>query len=216
MKLSLRALSMLACMSVLLAVAGTAYADPVATGSVWQNASFFPNPLPANTSGLGTPAATFDVNGINFNSNGSTDYTIGSFLTSGGNTVSNASGLSAISTNTMNDTVFEFKGFTELIGGQTYEVTHDDGAILYLDGSSTDVLGAGSGNPTSAEASTFSVGTTGLYSFDLLYAEVNGAPAVLTTDMTLASAPTPEPSSFILLGSGLLAAAGAIRRRLAV
>lgn len=216
MKLSLRALSLLACMSVLLAVGGTAYADPVATGSVWQNASFFPNPLPATTSGLGTPAATFDVNGINFNSNGSTDYTIGSFLTSGGNTVSNASGLSGISTNTLNDTIFEFKGFTELTAGQTYEVTHDDGAILYFDGSSTNVLGASSGNPTSAEASSFSVGTTGLYSFDLLYAEVNGAPAVLTTDMTLASAPTPEPSSFILLGSGLLAAAGAIRRRLAV
>jgi hypothetical protein len=215
MKFSIRALSMISCMSALLAVGGTAYADPVATGAVWQNASSFPNPLPPNTSGLGSPAATFDVNGINFNSNGSTDYTIGSFLTSGGNTVSNASGLSAISGNTMNDTVFEFKGFTDLIAGQTYEVTHDDGAILYLDGSSTNVLGVNSGNPTSAEESTFTVGTTGLYSFDLLYAEVNGAPAVLTSDLALASAPTPEPSSFILLGSGLLAAAGVVRRRLA-
>jgi PEP-CTERM motif len=214
MKFSIRALSMISGMSTLLAVAGTAYADPVATGAVWQNASFYPNPLPANSSGLGAPAATFDVNGFNFNSNGSTDYKIGSFLTSGGNTVSNGSGLSGISGNTLNNTVFEFKGSTNLIAGQTYEVTHDDGAILYLDGSSTNVLGANSGNPTVADESTFTVGTTGLYSFDLLYAEVNGAPAVLTSDMTLASAATPEPSSFILLGSGLLAAVGVVRRRL--
>jgi hypothetical protein len=210
MKISVRAFSLVSCMATLLAV-GTAYADPVATGTVFENATSYPNSLPLTTAGL-TPSGTFDVNGFNFNSNNtSTGYTIGGFLTSGGNVVTNpSSSFTAITGDTLNNSVYEFTGYTDLVGGQTYEVTHDDGAILYLNGS----LAFNSGSPTVAEASTFSVATTGLYSFDLLYAEVNGPPAVLTADFSLAQ--TPEPSSFVLLGSGLLAAAGMVRRRMAL
>jgi hypothetical protein len=209
MLFKLRALGLTSSLALVMSLAGTAHADAVASGSVWENQPAYPASLPQNTSLLGTPAATFDVNGINFNSGSTSDgYTIGGFLTSGGNTVTNASGLSAISTDTLNNTIFEFTGDTSLVAGQTYEVTHDDGAILYVNG--VEVIN--SGGPTSQDVSTFIASATGTFSFDLLYAEVNGAPGVLTSDLPLAA--TPEPGSFILLGTGLLTAAGAMRRKL--
>jgi len=211
MKLNLRTLLAIPCLAAFLAVAGSAHASTF-TGSVWQNQAPFPASLPANTSGLGAPAATFDISGINFNSNGSTDYTIGSFLTSGGNSVTNQSaGFAGLSGNTLNNTIFEFTGFTDLVAGQTYNVIHDDGAILYINGVA--VINAGA--PTAAETSTFVAAATGTFSVDLLYAEVNGAPAVLTSNL-VAATPTPEPSSIILLGSGLIGVAGLVRRRMGV
>jgi hypothetical protein len=209
MKLKTRFLLAIPCLAAFLAVTGAAHASTF-TGSVWENATAYPNSLPLNTSGLGTPSATFNVDGINYNSSNTGDgYTVGGFLTSGGNIVTNASGLAAISGDTLNNTIFEFTGFTNLVAGQTYSVTHDDGAILYIDGVA--VINAGA--PTSAELSSFVASATGTFSVDLLYAEVNGAPGVLTSDLV---ATTPEPSSFILLGSGLIGVAGLVRRRMGV
>ena len=210
MKLNTRILLAIPCLAAFLAVTGAAHASTF-TGSVWEGATSFPSSLPANTAGLGTPSATFEINGINFNSNnGAGDYTIGGFLTSGGNTVSNpSSSFAGISGDSLNNTIFEFTGYTDLVAGQTYTVTHDDGAILYIDGVA--VINAGA--PTSQEVSSFVAANTGTFSVDLLYAEVNGAPGVLTSSLVAA---TPEPSSFILLGSGLIGVAGLVRRRMGV
>jgi hypothetical protein len=46
------------------------------------------------------------------------------------------------------------------------------------------------------------------------YTEINGAPAVLDAPFAAVPAQTPEPSSIVLLGSGLLAAVGIVRRRI--
>lgn len=209
MKLKTRILLAIPCLAAFLAVTGAAHASTF-NGSVWQNATSYPNSLPATTAGLGAPSATFNVDSVNFNSNGSADYTIGSFLTSEGSTVSNKSAsFAGLAGNTLNNTVFEFTGYTNLVAGQTYSVTHDDGAILYINGVA--VINAGA--PTSAEVSSFVASATGTFSVDLLYAEVNGAPAVLTSNLV---ATTPEPNSFILLGSGLIGVAGLVRRRMGV
>jgi hypothetical protein len=210
--LSLRIMS-LACVAALIAAAGTAHADNIVSGTVWQNQAPFVNLTTPLAPPVGAAAATFTVNGINFNSNGSTDYTIGSFLTSGGNTVSNPSaGFAGISGNTLNNTIFEFSGTTFLAAG-SYNVTHDDGVYVFLNGG-PNVLPSDSGFPTSADTESFTIANAGNYSFMIEYTEINGAPAVLNAPFAAVPAQTPEPSSIVLLGSGLLAAAGVIRRRI--
>ncbi|WP_348266838.1 PEP-CTERM sorting domain-containing protein [Edaphobacter paludis] len=209
MKLNKRILLAIPCLVAFIAVTGSAHASTF-SGTIFENSTSYPNSLPATTSGL-TPSATFSVDGINFNSNnGAGDYTIAGFLTSGGNTVTNQSAsFAGIAGDTLNNSIMEFTGYTNLVAGQTYNVIHDDGAILYING--VQVFNAGA--PTAAETSNFVASATGTFAVDLLYAEVNGAPAVLTSDLV---ATTPEPSSFILLGSGLIGVAGLVRRRMGV
>ncbi len=128
-------------------------------------------------------------------------------MNSNGSVATLTPGLASLS---LNDKEIQFLGSTFLTAG-TYTITHDDGIFLYLNGSNNCSICAGS--PTTAETSTFTVGTSGTYSYDLLYAEVNGAPGVLDFP---AATPTPEPSTFVLLGSGLMSVAGLVRRRMSV
>lgn len=211
--MKLRVLSVLSCMAAFLAVAPLAQAGTI-SGTVYINqAPFTGNPL-ALPPYTGTHA-TFNVNQLDFTANAGPGYTIANFLTSNGSVLSNKSANFA-TVNAANpgdgldNTIFDFKGSSYLSAG-TYTVRHDDGAYLFLNGVMTNVLTPGnSGIPTAAEDSFFTIATGGNYSFELAYTEVNGPPAVLNAPF----ASTPEPSSFILLGSGLFAAAGVIRRRL--
>ena len=203
-----RSLASLAAFSVL--SGGMAYASTI-TGTVYSTAAY-PAPLNASQTPGTTPGTTtygsFTVNQINFYGgpgNSAPSYTVGGFLNSNGSVATLDPGLDP--SMRLDNTEFQFQGSSYFSAG-TYTLTHDDGAFLYLDGSSTCVVCSGS--PTTAEASYFTIATSGTYSFDLLYAEVNGAPAVL--EMTS----TPEPSTFVLLGSGLMGVAGLVRRRMSV
>lgn len=215
MKLNARVLLALPCLAALMSVAGVAHANTIVNGSVWIDQGPNPNPnvytlwtLPA-TLPSGAPATTFtlpNTTGImNFYS-GNGNYTIAGFLGSNGNTVPTLSNPAA-GADLLNNTVWDFAGTTYMTQGDMYSVTHDDGMYLWVNGMQV----ISSGAPTPADTSSFTwTGTSGAYSFNLLYAEENGAPAVIDTNI----AQTPEPSSFVLLGSGLLGVAGFIRRRM--
>lgn len=204
MNVKLRALLAMPCLAAVLAVGGVAHAVTI-SGSVYTTAPF-PAPLSPLQSPPGTFLGSFTTDNINLFGAGGSAYTVGGFLASGGGTVS---GLApAVASMSLNNTELTFTGTMFLTAGTTYTINHDDGVFLYLNG----VQVVASPGPNMAIPSTFSVGTSGAYSFDLLYAEVNNAPATLNIDTPFVA---PEPSSFVLLGSGLVGFAGMVRRRFA-
>jgi hypothetical protein len=246
MKVSLRVLCLLPCMALDLAVSTVAHATTYSvSGEAWEGGTTGNVPVAGSSVYSTAPTASFTLtNSVSatdlFNFYSSTDNGLSSFLTTNPSSTGNGDTLSYITgashaNDSIDNDLFQFTGTTTLADG-TYTFSHDDGLLLYLNG----VLVVNNGGPTSAEttdlvicssgsscvnnnncqtsASTcmydFAGGTVG---FTLDYAEVDGAPAQLVTDLALTGPPptvTPEPNSLMLLGTGVLAAAGMVRRRI--
>lgn len=97
-------------------------------------------------------------------------------------------------------------GSTQSVEGFFYCLSNTLGSI----GTCTDVSGAGGVDPY-----TLSLSKTDRY----ISIEGDGVPSsgnVLLDSLSYSTSPVPEPSSLILLGTGILGVAGAIRRKLAV
>jgi hypothetical protein len=135
-------------------------------------------------------------------------YTVAEFFSTetGGSAActGGSSGCGAIGTaNNLDNALFEITGVTNVsVANESYTVTHDDGSSLYIDG----IKVFSKGSPTSAESSS---GTTtapvGIQSFELVYGEVNGLPAILdaTLPQPAVVATTPLPATLPLLAGGL-------------
>jgi hypothetical protein len=178
---------------------GLASLTPIATFTVPSSAC----------TGTFTTLCFNDQSEANPNANG----TLGVFLGTGGATnityenggtssTALSNGAGATSTSPLpSGVLFDLTGTTMLTNGTTYSITHDDGMTLYIDGNSFLSEPA----PTSAEpplgvTSGAWTGTTGTHSFELVYGECCGLPAVLGTSLPLASPiaslpGTPDPTN---------------------
>jgi hypothetical protein len=162
-------------------------------------------PTLGGTPGPGaTEWATFTANGIDFSGDAAGAYNLGGFLNSGG-VASNITYMNGASASTdLDNTLWEFTGSAFFTNGETFNVVHDDGINLYVNGAA--VLLAG--GPTGPVPSTFTyTGPTGLHSFDFIYVECCGGTADFATTLVPsgpATGSTPEPGAGLLLGVFLL------------
>lgn len=188
-----------------------AKAEPISATAWSVPASTADNvPTLGNTPGAGaTEWATFSASAIHFS--GDSNYSLGGFLNSFGaaSNIVYMNGASAASS--LTDVLFEFTGTAFFTNGQTFNVEHDDGVNLYVNG----VLALGAPNVTSPITTPFTyTGPTGSFNFDFIYA--NGPPtqADFTTNLVTSQTlqPVPEPSTIALLLTGS-SALWSIRRR---
>jgi hypothetical protein len=226
MKLSLRALTLLPCTALLLAAAPIAHADTYGplTFTVWTgsyNSGVHDIANAANVPMI-MPTATFTYKGpINFVNN-DTNNANNTFLNFfGAANEAYISGISGSALTTLNSTILSTPGKIgnsintffmiqgTMFGNGTVGISSDDGSCLYL--GTTAVAGLCNPNPQTNTPGSAMVNAGSGTPFTLDYVESNGSPSDLT--VTGASY-APEPSSLMLLGTGVLAAAGVMRRRI--
>ena len=190
--------------TVLFACSMLQTAHAAISGSLWENQN------PAGGATLGnvpvSPAdVTFSVpNGsLDFDSrvggNNSANYTISSWLGTGGATILTGAGKGG---NTMDDTLTYLTGTVSVSNGETFTVQHDDGLTLII-GGHTVISAPGATSPASTTGTY--TGASGNESFQLIYGEIEGAPAVLDVKV-------PDSGTTLMLLGAAIGGLAAFRR----
>jgi PEP-CTERM motif len=200
-----------------LAFASTVRADIM--GQVYEG---IPNPGnaadPANQS-ASLANAQFTSTGINYCSSFSdlscvsAAYNVSAFLNSPTFT-SPVNGFNP--TATVDNTEVVLNGSIFLTAGaNNFQINHDDGLTLSLDGGIGLVVNAPGPTPPVITPFTINAPSTGLYNFTLDYSECCGPPAVLqwTFPTGVPVGTVPEPSTFVMVGTGLLGLGGSLKRK---
>jgi hypothetical protein len=216
MKVLPRSLRSLVILAISLAGIQAAHADSY-TATVYENTPDASNSAdPANqASNLASANFTIGSLGIDFETNDSPSTTIANFLNNP--TFSNEVNGFDPTNQTDNSEVVITGSLYLNAGDNSFVVGHDDGVVLSITGFGNVVNAPG---PTGFSNSPFNVTATnaGYYNFNLQYAECCGGPADLVFTVNNAPpvgpSPVPEPGTFVLIGSGILSAAAAIRRRI--
>jgi hypothetical protein len=186
--------------------------------------------------------ANFSGSTINFNSGGvyntptNASNSLASFLASGGasatftaQTAANF-GPTVMGDGSQDDggTLFVLDGQSYLMDGDSIQLEHDDGASIYVclasgicnytTGAGFSLLGGSPGQTVGNQSNFTITGLSGigqLYDYELIDVTNYEQPGQLDSNINTFAPPsaTPEPDSIVLLGSGLLAMAGVVRRR---
>lgn len=99
-------------------------------------------------------------------------------------------------------------------GTVTFSIAADDDAFIFVDGMYEG--GLGGIHAIGSSFNTFTTGTlgAGAHTIEIFYADQDEVAASLAFSSPVSITPTPEPGSLALLGTGILAIGGTIRRRM--
>src|ERR1700685_2921131 len=108
-------------------ISGTAWSVPASTAENVPTAGSVPGPG-------ATAWATFNADELKFTGDPSGDYSLGGFLNSFG-AASDITYLNGGAPgSSLTNVLFQFTGEASFVNGQTFNVYHDDGVQLYVDG----------------------------------------------------------------------------------